>query len=105
MADSMGEWNIGSLQNLLIPILSLLGITQASIKINTQAWEYDAPTRKFVPVEESKVQGLAFSFPSGTLTLAESLSNGITTTFEAGTVAHPDRIARAAERVGAHHIR
>ena len=38
---------------------------------------------------------------SATLTLAESLSNGITTTFEAGTVAHPDRIARAAERVGA----
>ena len=38
---------------------------------------------------------------SATLTLAESLSNGITTTFEAGTVAHPDRIAHAAERVGA----
>lgn len=38
---------------------------------------------------------------SATLTLAESLSNGITTTFEAGTVAHPDRIAQAAERVGA----
>jgi 5-methylthioadenosine/S-adenosylhomocysteine deaminase len=38
---------------------------------------------------------------SATLTLAESLTNGITTTFEAGTVAHPDRIARAAERVGA----
>lgn len=73
MADSMGEWSIDSLQNRLIPILALLGITQASIKINTQAWEYDAPTRKFVPVEESKVQGLAFSFPSGTLTLAESI--------------------------------
>ncbi len=29
------------------------------------------------------------------------MSNGITTTFEAGTVAHPDRIAQAAERVGA----
>jgi 5-methylthioadenosine/S-adenosylhomocysteine deaminase len=38
---------------------------------------------------------------SATLTLAESLTNGITTTFEAGTVAHPDRIARAAEQVGA----
>lgn len=38
---------------------------------------------------------------SATLTLAESLTNGITTTFEAGTVAHPDRIARAAERLGA----
>ncbi len=38
---------------------------------------------------------------SATLTLAESLTNGITTTFEAGTVAHPDRIARAAERIGA----
>ncbi|BAN04518.1 amidohydrolase family protein [Ilumatobacter coccineus] len=38
---------------------------------------------------------------SATLTLAESLTNGITTTFEAGTVAHPDRIARAAEKVGA----
>lgn len=38
---------------------------------------------------------------SATLTLAESLTNGITTTFEAGTVAHPDRIAQAAERIGA----
>lgn len=38
---------------------------------------------------------------SATLTLAESLTNGITTTFEAGTVAHPDRIARAAEKLGA----
>jgi len=38
---------------------------------------------------------------SATLTLAESLTNGITTTFEAGTVAHPDRIARAAETLGA----
>lgn len=37
---------------------------------------------------------------SATLTLAESLTNGITTTFEAGTVAHPDRIARAAEATG-----
>jgi 5-methylthioadenosine/S-adenosylhomocysteine deaminase len=38
---------------------------------------------------------------SATLTLAESLTNGITTTFEAGTVAHPARIAAAAERLGA----
>ena len=38
---------------------------------------------------------------SATLTLAESLCNGITSTFEAGTVAHPDRVARAAERTGA----
>lgn len=38
---------------------------------------------------------------SATLTLAESLRNGVTSTFEAGTVAHPDRIAAAAETVGA----
>lgn len=38
---------------------------------------------------------------SATLTLAESLTNGITTTFEAGTVAHPDRVAAAADRLGA----
>ncbi len=38
---------------------------------------------------------------SATLTLAESLRNGITSTFEAGTVAHPDRIATAARRLGA----
>lgn len=38
---------------------------------------------------------------AATLTLAESLTNGITTTFEAGTVAHPERIARAAARIGA----
>ena len=38
---------------------------------------------------------------SATLTLAESLSNGITTTFEAGTVAHPDRVVAAAQTVGA----
>jgi len=38
---------------------------------------------------------------SATLTLAESLTNGITTTFEAGTVAHPERIKAAALRVGA----
>lgn len=38
---------------------------------------------------------------SATLTLAESLTNGITSTFEAGTVAHPARVAMAAERVGA----
>jgi 5-methylthioadenosine/S-adenosylhomocysteine deaminase len=38
---------------------------------------------------------------SATLTLAESLTNGITTTCEAGTVAHPDRVVGAAERLGA----
>ena len=38
---------------------------------------------------------------SATLTLAESLTNGVTTTFEAGTVAHPDRVAAAADRIGA----
>lgn len=38
---------------------------------------------------------------SATLTLAESLSNGITSTFEAGTVAHPARVAAAATKVGA----
>jgi 5-methylthioadenosine/S-adenosylhomocysteine deaminase len=38
---------------------------------------------------------------SATLTLAESLGNGITTTFEAGTVAHPERIRAAAQRLGA----
>jgi len=38
---------------------------------------------------------------SATLTLAESLTNGITTTFEAGTVAHPERIRAAALRLGA----
>lgn len=38
---------------------------------------------------------------SATLTLAESLRNGITSTFEAGTVANPDRVAAAAERTGA----
>ena len=38
---------------------------------------------------------------SATLTLAESLSNGVTTTFEAGTVAHPDRVVAAAQTVGA----
>ena len=37
---------------------------------------------------------------SASLTLAESLSNGITTTFEAGTVAHPDRVAAAADKTG-----
>lgn len=38
---------------------------------------------------------------SATLTLAESLRNGVTTTFEAGTVAHPMRVAAAARRLGA----
>lgn len=38
---------------------------------------------------------------AATLTLAESLRHGITTTFEAGTVAHPDRVAAAAQAVGA----
>lgn len=38
---------------------------------------------------------------TATLTLAESLRHGITTTFEAGTVAHPERVAAAAEAVGA----
>lgn len=38
---------------------------------------------------------------SATLTLAESLTNGVTTTFEAGTVAHPERIKAAALRLGA----
>lgn len=38
---------------------------------------------------------------SATLTLAESLRNGITSTFEAGTVAYPDRIAMAARKLGA----
>lgn len=38
---------------------------------------------------------------SATLTLAESLTNGVTTTFEAGTVAHPERIKAAALKLGA----
>ncbi len=38
---------------------------------------------------------------AATLTLAEALSNGITTIFEAGTVAHPDRVVAAAQSVGA----
>lgn len=38
---------------------------------------------------------------SATLTLAESLTNGITSTFEAGTVAHPERLAVAARKLGA----
>ncbi len=38
---------------------------------------------------------------SATLTLAESLRNGVTSTFEAGTVAHPLRVAAAAEKLGA----
>lgn len=40
-------------------------------------------------------------FLSASLTLIESLGNGITTTVEAGTVAHPDRVAAAARAVGA----
>ncbi len=38
---------------------------------------------------------------AATLTLAESLANGITSTWEAGTVAHPQRVAAAALAVGA----
>ena len=38
---------------------------------------------------------------SATLTLAESLRNGITSTFEAGTVAYPSSIATAARTLGA----
>jgi len=38
---------------------------------------------------------------AATLTLAESLTNGITTTFEAGTVAHPHRVVAAATSLGA----
>ena len=38
---------------------------------------------------------------ASTLTLTESLTNGITSTFEAGTVAHPGRVVAAAERLGA----
>lgn len=38
---------------------------------------------------------------SATLTLAESLTNGVTSTFEAGTVAYPERVAAAAQAVGA----
>ncbi len=38
---------------------------------------------------------------SASLTLAESLVNGVTSTFEAGTVAYPDRVAAAAQKVGA----
>lgn len=37
---------------------------------------------------------------SATLSLAEALSNGITSTWEAGTVAHPERVANAAAAVG-----
>lgn len=38
---------------------------------------------------------------SATLTLAEAVRNGVTTTFEAGTVAHPERVKAAATAVGA----
>jgi 5-methylthioadenosine/S-adenosylhomocysteine deaminase len=41
---------------------------------------------------------------SATLSLVEALTNGITTTVEAGTVAHPDRVAAAFQRVGARGI-
>jgi 5-methylthioadenosine/S-adenosylhomocysteine deaminase len=37
---------------------------------------------------------------SATLSLVEAVSNGITTTVEAGTVAHPDRVAAAMRAVG-----
>ncbi len=37
---------------------------------------------------------------STTLAALEALSNGITFTLEAGTVAHPDRVATALERIG-----
>ena len=37
---------------------------------------------------------------SATLTMAEALSNGITNVYEAGTVAHPERVAAAADAVG-----
>jgi len=37
---------------------------------------------------------------SATLSLLEAAGNGITTTVEAGTVAHPERVAAAFERVG-----
>jgi 5-methylthioadenosine/S-adenosylhomocysteine deaminase len=38
---------------------------------------------------------------SATLSLVEAVGNGITTTVEAGTVAHPDRVAAAYASVGA----
>ncbi len=38
---------------------------------------------------------------TATLTLVESVCNGITTTVEAGTVAHPRQVAEGARRVGA----
>lgn len=38
---------------------------------------------------------------SATLTLAAAVSNGVTTTCEAGTVAHPERVKAAAKTVGA----
>lgn len=38
---------------------------------------------------------------TSTLTLVESVCNGITTTVEAGTVAHPTQVAEGARRVGA----
>ena len=38
---------------------------------------------------------------TSTLTLVESVCNGITTTVEAGTVAHPEQVAEGARRVGA----
>jgi len=38
---------------------------------------------------------------TATLTLTESVCNGVTTTVEAGTVAHPDAVAEGANRVGA----
>ena len=37
---------------------------------------------------------------SATLSLLEAVGNGITTTIEAGTVAHPERVAGAFQRVG-----
>jgi len=37
---------------------------------------------------------------SATLSLLEAVGNGITTTVEAGTVAHPERVAAAFEKVG-----
>ena len=104
VAEHAGALVVGSADDLVVPGYinahqHLTGdrLIQSSIPDNLPPG--DAIFSWAVPVHAEHQP--ADDLLSATLTLLEGLGNGITTTVEAGTVAHPDQVAAAARRVGA----
>ncbi len=94
---------VGSAQSLVVPgfinahqHLTADRLIASSIPDNLPSgaaiFEWILPVHKHVTGDDDEL--------AATLSLVEAASNGITTTIDAGTVAHPDRVAAAMTTVG-----